>query len=159
MKITTPDAAIGIRGTTGVVDVPAAGTAAAPTVKLYPDPDGHVGQIDVFDRQGNRLGALTQGASAFAIRAGAGGRMTAEPYRIPPQELARDRGVLQRLGISHNIGRQMLSRRQQLRSPNRQRPNNQRPPGGQRNFRGPPKGRPRGNGQPRPRGPQNNRDR
>jgi hypothetical protein len=159
MKITTPDAAIGIRGTTGVVDVPAAGTAGAPTVKLYPDADGHVGQIDVFDRQGNRLGALTQGASAFAIRAGVGGRMTAEPYRIPPQELARDRGVLQRLGISHNIGRQMLNRRQQLRSPNRQRPNNQRPPGGQRNFRGPPNGRPRGNGQPRPRGPRNNRDR
>jgi FecR protein len=159
MKITTPDAAIGIRGTTGVVDVPAAGTAAAPTVKLYPDADGHVGQIDVFDRQGNRLGALTQGASAFAIRPGAGGRMTVEPYRIPPQELARDRGVLQRLGISHNIGRQMLNRRQQLRSPNRQRPNNQRPPGGQRNFRGPPNGRPRGNGQPRPRGPRNNRDR
>ncbi len=43
MKITTPDAAIGIRGTTGVVDVPAAGTTAAPTVKLYPDADGHVG--------------------------------------------------------------------------------------------------------------------
>ena len=74
MTITTPDAALGIRGTTGVVDVPAAGGAAAPTIKLYPDADGHVGQIEVFDRQGNRLGALTQGASAFAIRPGAGGR-------------------------------------------------------------------------------------
>ena len=143
MTITTPDAAIGIRGTTGVVEVPAAGGTAAPTVKLYPDADGHVGQIDVFDRQGNRLGALTQGASAFAIRPGAGGRMTAVPYRIPPQEAARDRGVLQRLNVTHNIGRQMLNQRRQLRSPNRQRPNNQRPPGGQRNFRGPPNGRPR----------------
>ena len=51
--------------------------AAAPTIKLYPDADGHVGQIEVFDRQGGRLGTLTQGASAFALRAGAGGRLIA----------------------------------------------------------------------------------
>ena len=36
MTITTPDAAIGIRGTTGVVDVPAAGAAAAPDDKALP---------------------------------------------------------------------------------------------------------------------------
>jgi len=154
MTITTPDAAIGIRGTTGVVDVPAAGATTAPVIKLYPDADGHVGQIEVFDRQGNRLGTLTQGASAFAIRPGAGGRIAAVPYRIPPQEAARDRGVLQRLNVTHTIGRRMINQRRQLRSPNRQRPNNQRPPGGQRNFRGP------ANGRPRPRGPGNdNRNR
>jgi hypothetical protein len=138
MTITTPEAAIGIRGTTGVVDVPAAGATAAPTVKLYPDADGHVGQIDLFDRQGNRLGALTQGASAFSLRRGAGGRLIAQPYRIPPQEEVRDRGVLARLNATHTIGRQMLIRRRQLRGPNRQRPNNQRP--GRQNFRGPPRG-------------------
>ena len=135
MTITTPDAAIGIRGTTGVVDVPASGTTAAPTVKLYPDADGHVGQIELFDRQGNRLGALTQGASAFTIRRGAGGRLIAQPYRIPPQEAARDRGVLQRLNVTHTVGRQMLIQRRQLRGPNRQGPNNPRRQGGPQNFR------------------------
>ena len=83
MKISTPEATLGIRGTTGVVEVPVAGGAggaSAPTIKLYPDADGHVGRIEVFDRQGGRLGALTQGASAFAIRPGAGGRITAVPY-------------------------------------------------------------------------------
>ncbi|MGB7037028.1 MAG: FecR domain-containing protein [Xanthobacteraceae bacterium] len=152
MKITTPEAAIGIRGTTGVVEVPAGGGTAAPTVKLYPDTDGHVGQIDVFDRQGNRLGALTQGASAFQLRAGPGGRMSAVPYRIPPQEAARDRGRLQRLNMAHTLGRRMIEQRRL----NRQRPNNQRP--GRPNFRGPPNGRPRGPGQPR-RGPRDNRNR
>ncbi len=142
MTITTPDAAIGIRGTTGVVDVPAAGSATAPTVKLYPDADGHVGRIELFDRQGNRLGALTQGASAFALRPGPGGRFFAQAYRIPPQEAARDRGVLQRLNVTRNIGRQMLIQRRGLRGPNRRGPNNQRP--GRQNFRGPPNGRPRG---------------
>ena len=163
MTITTPEAAIGIRGTTGVVEVPAAGGTAAPTVKLYPDADGHVGQIDLFDRQGNRLGALTQGASAFTIRRGAGGRLIAQPYRIPPQEAARDRGVLQRLNVTHTIGRQLLNQRRQLRGPNRQGPNNQRRQGGPQNFRpggqqnlrpnGPQNFRPGGQQNPRPGGP------
>ena len=68
MKIATPIATMGIRGTTGVVDVPQAGTAGEPKIKLYPDADGHVGRIEVFDRQGARLGTLTQGSSAFALR-------------------------------------------------------------------------------------------
>jgi hypothetical protein len=172
MKIATPQATLGIRGTTGVVEVPQGGGAAAPTIKLYPDTDGHVGQIEVFDRQGGRLGALTQGMSAFALRPGAGGRFAAVPYQIPPQEAARDRGVLQRLNVSHSIGRQMTIQRQQLRSrnqpnnqrPNNQRPNNQRPnnqrPDNQRPGGQPNNGRPqnlRGNGGPGNGGPGNPR--
>jgi len=153
MNITTPDATLAIRGTTGVVDVPAAGATAAPIIKLYPDTDGHVGQIEVFDRQGGRLGALTQGASAFSLRVGAGGRLAAVPYRIAPQEAARDRGVLQRLNVAHVIGRQMAIRRQQFRARNRGRPNNQRPPVRPNRPGGPPpRNRPQ-RGQLPPRGP------
>jgi FecR protein len=128
MRIATPTAYLGIRGTTGVVDVPenaAAGVGEA-KIKLYPDADGRVGQIEVFNLQGGRLGTLTQGSSAFAIRPGPGGRFAAVPFQIPPQEAARDRGVVQRLFASHNIGRQMVIQRQQ-HGPNRQRPNNLRP--------------------------------
>ena len=139
MKIATPEATLGIRGTTGIVEVPPGGGAAAPTVKLYPDADGHVGRIEVFNRQGGSLGALTQNASAFALRVGPGGRIAAVPYQIPAAEAARDRGALQRLTLTHTIGRQMLIQRQRLRGPQRgpqrgpgrQGPNNQRPRGGQ----------------------------
>jgi len=133
MTITTPTSTLGIRGTTGVVDVPdnaAAGDAGEAKIKLYPDADGRVGRIEVFSRQGERLGALTQGSSAFAIRPGVGGRFAAVPFQIPPQEAARDRGVVQRLFASHNIGRQMILQRRQLRGPNLPRQNqrpNQRP--------------------------------
>jgi len=142
MTISTPTATLGIRGTTGVVDVPdnAAAGAGEAKIKLYPDADGRVGRIDVFNRQGGRLGTLTQGSSAFAIRSGPGGRFTAVPFQIPPQEAARDRGVVQRLFASHNIGRQMAIQRRQLRGPTRQRPNNLRQPGGpqqRNNNRGP----------------------
>jgi len=142
MTMTMPNATLGIRGTTGVVDIPdgAAGGAAEPKIKLYPDSDGRVGRIEVFDRQGGRLGALTHGASAFAIRPGVGGRFAAVPFQIPPQEAARDRGVMQRLFASHNIGRRMAIQRRQTRSRNlprqnnqrlnNQRPNNLRQPGG-----------------------------
>ncbi len=127
MTITTPTATLGIRGTTGVVDVPVnAATGGEAKIKLYPDADGRVGHIDVFDRQGGRLGALTQGSSAFQIQRGAGGRIAAVPFRIPPQEAARDRGVVQRLFASHNIGRRMTIQRRQLRQRNLRQPNNLR---------------------------------
>jgi FecR-like protein len=131
MKITTPTANLGIRGTTGVVDVPdrVAGIAGESKIKLYPDADGRVGQIEVFDRQGGRLGALTQGASAFALRAGLGGRLAAVPFAIPPQEAARDRGVVQRLFASHTIGRRLAVQRRQIRGPNFRRPGGARPGG------------------------------
>ena len=76
MKISTPSATLGIRGTTGVVEVPEGAAANSPNnvaIKLYPDADGKVGQIEVNDRAGARLGFLTQGASGFTIRPGVGG--------------------------------------------------------------------------------------
>lgn len=171
MKIATPTATMGIRGTTGVVDVPEQGAAAGggeAKIKLYPDADGHVGRIEVFDRQGARLGILTQGASAFALRPGAGGRIAAVPFRVPPQEAARDRGVLQRLFASHNIGRRMTIERRQSRGLAPHAPNAPRRPGGgpqqlhrpgaaqpqNRTQRGPggPRPAPRGP-RPAPRGP------
>jgi FecR protein len=130
MKIATETAILGIRGTTGIVEVPqdGAGGAGEAKIKLYPDANGRVGQIEVFHPQGARLGTLTQGASAFTIRRGPAGQVTAVPFRIPPQEAARDRGVVQRLFASHTVGRQMVIERRRLR--NLQRPNNLRPPGG-----------------------------
>ena len=132
MKITTPAATLGIRGTTGVVEVPTGGAgagAAEPKIKLYADANGHVGQIEVFNRQGGRLGTLTQSASAFTITREPGGGVRAMPFQIPPTEAARDRGVLQRLRATHTIGRRMTIERLRTRGPNRSGPN-QRTPGG-----------------------------
>ena len=128
MRINTSSTTLGIRGTTGVVDVPPGGTGAAggvgeSKIKLYPDADGHVGQIDVFNRQGGRLGTLTEGASAFAIQRGPGGGFRAVPFQIPPAEAARDRGVLRRLFASHTIGRRMTIERVRARGGNRSGPN------------------------------------
>jgi hypothetical protein len=106
-------------------------------------------------RQGARLGILTQGASAFALRRGAGGRLAAVPFQTPPQEVLRDRGVLQRLSASHTIGQHQTIQRRQSRERNRQRPNELRRPGGpqeQQNVRGQPGGRP--TGEPHAPGPQ-----
>ncbi|MGB7885431.1 MAG: FecR domain-containing protein [Xanthobacteraceae bacterium] len=119
MKISTDNATLGIRGTTGVVEVPTAGGTGTPAIKLYPDTDGHVGRIEVFDRQGGRLGTLTQGASGFSLRPGPNGRIMPVLYQIPPQEAARDRGVLQRLNPSQAIGRQIAVQRRQIHTLNR----------------------------------------
>jgi len=155
MKITMPVATMGVRGTTGVVEVPQGGGTDEPKAKLYKDPDGHVGRIEVFNAQGVRLGVLAQAAGAFLLLRAADGRLAAVPYQIPPEEAARDRGVLRRLFDSHRIGRRMTIERLRRRGlheprgprepnehprPNRPppQPHNPRPP------KGPPKGTPKG---------------
>ncbi|MCK1655813.1 FecR domain-containing protein [Bradyrhizobium sp. 149] len=126
MKITTPTATLGIRGTTGVVDVPE-GAAANSTnnvnIKLYPDADGRVGHIDVDDRtSGTRLGALTQGSSGFAIRPGAAAagvmRFAAVPITIAPQQIARDRGFVSQVHLAQTTGRQIVTEQRDFRRAN-----------------------------------------
>ena len=126
MKIATPTATLGIRGTTGVVDVPegaAASTANNVNIKLYPDADGRVGHIDVNDRaSGTRLGALTQASSGFAIRPGAGGpgvmHFAAVPITIPPQQIARDRGFVSQVHAAQTTGRQIVTEQRDFRRAN-----------------------------------------
>src|SRR5580704_1212228 len=90
MKITTPTATLGIRGTSGLVEVDGAG-AGAHNIKLYPDPDGHVGTI-------------TQGASGFTVRPGPGGRITASALVISPQQAARDQGIVRQAHAAQAVG-------------------------------------------------------
>jgi hypothetical protein len=130
MKITTPTATLGIRGTTGLVEVDGAG---GHNIKLYPDPDGHVGTIDVSDRNGARLGTLTRGASGFTIRPGAGGRITAAPLAISPREAARDQGIVRQVHAAQNVGRQVVNEQRALRRANPNRPNPQGQPGQRQN--------------------------
>jgi hypothetical protein len=137
MQITTPTTALGIRGTTGLVEVPEGGASAATAnnIKLYPDADGHVGQIDVNDRQGRRIGALTQGASGFAIRGGPGGtRFAAVPLTISPQQAARDQGFVRQLHATQTVGRRIVTEQRAFRRANPQYRNPARPqqPGQQR---------------------------
>jgi hypothetical protein len=131
MTISTPTATLGIRGTTGLVEVPEGATAGGANnvaVKLYPDPDGKVGRIEINDRAGGRLGFLTQGASGFTIRPGAGGRFAAVPLAISPQQALRDQGFVRQVHAAQNFGRQIVTQRQIQRRQN-PRPGLQRQPG------------------------------
>lgn len=125
MTITTPTATLGIRGTTGVVEVPESTSAAAAAannvnIKLYPDADGRVGRIEVNDRtSGGRLGFLTQASSGFAIRPGTGGaRFAAIPITIPPQQVARDQGFVRQVHLAQTTGRQIVTEQRDFRRAN-----------------------------------------
>ncbi len=124
MKIVTPTATLGIRGTTGLIEVPSGGTGDV-SIKLYPDANGRVGQIEVFGAGGARIGTLTRAASGFSIRSGPGG-FAAVPLRISAQEAARDRAFVQQTFAAQRIGRQLINQRRS------QQPGLQRPPGPQR---------------------------
>jgi hypothetical protein len=139
MQITTPTATLGIRGTSGLVEVPAGTTPTSANnvnIKLYPDADGRVGRIEVNDRAGARLGFLTQGASGFTIRPGAGARFAAVPLVISPQQALRDQGFVRQVHAAQTLGRQIVTQRriQRLQSPARNNPgaNPARRPGPQK---------------------------
>jgi hypothetical protein len=156
MKISTPSAALGIRGTTGLVEVPQGASANNPNnvaIKLYPDPDGRVGHIDVSGRDGTRLGSLTQGASGFTIRPGAGGRFTAAPLMITPREAQRDQGIVRQVHAAQVVGRQIVTQQRALRQANPNRNNPARPGPQRQNNLSPRPGSPQqpnrqGQGQP-----------
>jgi hypothetical protein len=122
MKITTPTATLGIRGTTGLVEVPEGAAANNPrnvAVKLYPDADGRVGRIEVNDRAGAQLGFLTRGASGFTIRPGSGGaRFAAVPLAIPQAVVLRDQGFVRQLHSTQNFGRQVVFQQREFRRAN-----------------------------------------
>jgi hypothetical protein len=124
MMITTPTSTLGIRGTTGLVEVPEGGAAAGGAtnnvnIKLYPDPDGHVGRIEVSDRSGQRLGALSQAASGLTVRPGVGGaRPTAQPLAISPQQAARDQGLVREVHAAQTVGRQVVTEQRAARRAN-----------------------------------------
>lgn len=129
MKIVTPTATLGIRGTTGLIEVPSSGTGDV-SVKLYPDANGRVGQIELFGAGGARLGTLTRASSGFSIRSGPGG-FAVVPLRISAQEAARDRAFVQQTFAAQRTGRQLINQRRN------QQPGLQRPPGPQRTRNAP----------------------
>jgi hypothetical protein len=157
MKIETPTSTLGIRGTTGLIEIPAGatpGTTGEVSIKLYADADGRVGRIEVFGRDGSQLGLLTRAATGFAIRPGATGaaaRFSAVALRISPQEAERDRGFVRQAFSAQQVGRQINIQRRNFRQQqrNQQRPGQPGQRGGFQQQRPGQFGRP--GGQPNPR--------
>jgi hypothetical protein len=113
MKINTPTATLGIRGTSGVIDVPDGSRPGGQVqVKLYADAGGSVGRIEIFGRDTTQqLGVLTQPATGFAIAREAG-RFAAIALTISAQQIALDRGLVQRVfSIRGGVGKQLLNQR------------------------------------------------
>ncbi|HVG52272.1 MAG TPA: FecR domain-containing protein [Xanthobacteraceae bacterium] len=150
MKIATPSASLGIRGTTGVVDVlDRTGRPGETKVKLYQDQGGTVGRIEIFDNTGAQLGLLSRAQTGLAIRLDQAltrslgqPRFAAVTLSIDPQELVRDRAEVRQLFNVRTLGRQIINIRRggtvppapQLRTPNLQGPPAQRPAPAQRRL-------------------------
>jgi hypothetical protein len=121
MRISTPSAKLGVGAATGLIEVPQGARSAGANhvaVKLYPDADGQVGRIDVDGRDGTRLGALTQGSSGVAIRAGAGGHFVASPLTISPQQMLRDEDIVRQVQAAQNVRHPIVSPHHGQRPPN-----------------------------------------
>jgi hypothetical protein len=134
MRINTPFATLGIRGTAGIIEIPQRGGPVA--VKLYADADGHVGRIEVIGRDGTQLGVLSRDVTGFAVQQeppGAPVRFRAVELSVSPQQAGDDRALLRRTfstqgrGEQINLQRHNSQRRHVPASPQRL---NLLPPGG-----------------------------
>jgi hypothetical protein len=133
MTLTTPTATMGIRGTTGLVDVaPNSATAGADAIKLYPDADGKVGRIEVKARDGTALGVLTRPATGFSLQRGAGARVVATALQISPQQAARDQTLVRQVHAERQRGQALVAQRRAMR------PHGTAPRNGQRGESKPP---------------------
>ncbi|MFC6639764.1 FecR family protein [Sulfitobacter sediminilitoris] len=82
IEINTPAATMGIRGTTGKIDIQTLDGIATVSVSLNPDPDGGLGLIQLFDLEGNLISNIAATDSKWIIR---------PPFtNEPPIEIARD---------------------------------------------------------------------
>jgi hypothetical protein len=109
MKVSTPTATMGIRGTTVVVDITVntqTGNIGQVQIKLYADANGNVGRVEVFSNTGQPLGTLTATATGFVITPGQ--TQPADAQQVSQQDAARDLALLQQLFNSTNIGNQLL---------------------------------------------------
>lgn len=136
MRITTPTATLGIRGTTGIVEVPVSGPTQ---VKLYQDAGGTVGRIEMFGRDGARVAELTRAESGFSLQF-VGQRLTAAPIAISPAQLQRDRALVRNVVTHQNLGRQ-LNEQRRLRDPGRRGQDGNRRDGGRNDNRRDERGR------------------
>src|SRR5580692_11608676 len=130
MKIVTPTATIGIRGTTGIIEVPAAGATGAASqsiIKLYPDADGRVGRIELFGRDGRSLAVLSRAVTGFAVRAAPGGGFAAVAVPISAAESDRDFAFVRQAYAAQRVGRQLNLQRQNLQRQNLLRQNRPTP--------------------------------
>ena len=81
MKLDTPVATMGIRGTAGTttVNADASGNVYEVNFSLMPDPDGHVGLIQVLDRvTGLVIGTISTTANVLNVQPTAAGQMLAQ---------------------------------------------------------------------------------
>ena len=127
MKIATPTATMGIRGTTGVIEtVLAINNKVQLTVKLYPDPDGHVGRIEVFAPNGSLIGTLTQNSQdGVGLHVTPSGPLdaVAQVANLSADNIAHDLSVVQQVFTAQYVGQQIIQHLQQQQQQDQQQPN------------------------------------
>ncbi|MEW9922230.1 Ig-like domain-containing protein, partial [Marimonas sp. MJW-29] len=68
IEINTPAATMGIRGTTGKIDIQTISGIASVSVSLNPDPDGGLGLIQLFDLDGNLISNIAATDTKWIVR-------------------------------------------------------------------------------------------
>jgi hypothetical protein len=98
MKVDTPVATMGIRGTAvnTRVESDINGNIISVNFSLMADPDGHVGSFDIIDRQtGVIIGRITSTSSSFTVTPSANLGLLSQQLNKTPEQIAQELAIAQ----------------------------------------------------------------
>ena len=103
MKITTPVATIGIRGTVGLLEL--SSTDGHVNISVADQQDGVVHVVDVFNNAGDRIGAVSSNGPALSVTPGANFQVTTEEVSKTPTQVAQEFNSVQQLLATYDTGK------------------------------------------------------
>ena len=106
MKVATPVASIGIRGTAVILDI--SSTDGKVSISVVDQQDGQVHAVQVFNTSGVLIGTVTSNGASLTLTPAANFNVIAEESNKTPAQVAQEFNAFQQVLSTYDIGKQLV---------------------------------------------------
>ena len=106
MKVATPVAAIGIRGTAVNLDI--SSTDGTVSISVIDQQDGQVHAVQVFNNAGNLIGTVTSNGTSLTLTPTANFNVIAQESNKTPAQVQQEFNAFQQVLSTYDIGKQLF---------------------------------------------------
>jgi hypothetical protein len=106
MKVATPVATMGIRGTAVILDI--SSTDGKVSISVVNQQDNIVHAVQVFDRNGNLIGTVTSNGSSLTLTPTASFQVIAQESNKTPAQVAQEFDAFQQVLSIYDLGKQLV---------------------------------------------------
>jgi FecR-like protein/Big-like domain-containing protein len=106
MKVTTPVATVGIRGTAVLLDIDSADGKVA--ISVADQQDGRVHVVEVFNLAGDRIGSVSSNGPSLSVIPGANFQVTLQEIIKTTNQVAQEFSSFQQLLTTYDTGKQQF---------------------------------------------------